>query len=81
MEQASTFPPLSRRKIKRQKEVVVSGGLCALMITVQTKFYKTHWHRNFKMAGWALPGQVGEKLDLFRGRRSEVLPSCLGAPS
>lgn len=41
---ASLSSSLSRRKIK-DRQVVVSGGLCALMITVQTKFYKTHWHR------------------------------------
>lgn len=56
-EQASTFLPLAK-KDKRQKER--SGGhrgLCALIITVQTKFYKIHSHRNFKMAGGPCQGR------------------------
>lgn len=66
------------KKDKKTKRGGGHWGLCALMITVQTKFYKTHSHRNFKMAGWALPGQVREKPDLFRGKTLRSFALRLG---
>lgn len=70
------FPPPSKRKIKDKKKK--GGGHWGLCVNDHSpnQILKIHSHKNFKMAGWVLGEQVGEKLDLF-GERDLLSFACL----